>query len=330
VWLWVGFGLLVVVMLALDLGVFHRKTHVVQFKEALVWSGIWIALALAFNYVVYLTQGPAAGIAFLTGYLIEKSLSVDNVFVFLIIFAYFRIDRAYEHKVLFWGILGALVFRAIFIALGITALERFHWMIYVFGGLLIVTGARLWFEKDKEIHPDRNLVVRAFKKIMPTTMDGSGRFFVREGGRWAATPLFIALIVVETSDIIFAIDSIPAILSITTDPFIVYTSNVFAILGLRSLYFALAGVLRLFHHLHYGLSAILVFVGLKMVASDYVKVPVLTSLGIIALILALAIAASMIFPQKPKVVAEITGSSPTEPASTQTRHVPAPVERSEE
>ena len=299
IWFWVGFNLFVLAMLALDLGVFHRKAHEVRFKEAMAWTGVWVFLALSFNAAVYHWWGAQAGLEFLTGYLIEKSLSIDNVFVFLLIFTYFKVPSKYQHEVLFWGILGALIFRAIFIAVGITLLEQFHWLVYIFGAFLVFTGVRLALEKDKEIHPERNPVLRLFRRIMPVTEQyEEGKFFVRKNGRTWATPLFVVLLVIETTDVIFAVDSIPAILAITKDPFIVYTSNVFAILGLRALYFALARIMRLFHHLHYGLAAILGFVGIKMILSDIYKIPIMVSLGFILSALALSIIASLLWPER--------------------------------
>ncbi len=298
-WFWVGFNLFVLAMLALDLGVFHRKSHEVHFKEAMTWTGVWVVLALIFNAAVYHWWGAQTGLEFLTGYLIEKSLSIDNVFVFLLIFSYFKVPPKYQHGVLFWGIIGALIFRAIFIAAGIKLLEHFHWLIYVFGAFLIFTGVKLAMEKNKEIHPERNFVLRLFRRIMPVTKQyEEGKFFVRKDGRIWATPLFVVLLVIETTDVIFAVDSIPAILAITKDPFIVYTSNVFAILGLRALYFALAGIMRLFHHLHYGLAAILGFVGIKMILSDIFKIPIVVSLGFILSALVLSIIASFVWPEK--------------------------------
>jgi TerC family integral membrane protein len=298
-WTWVGFILLVLAMLAIDLGVFHRKSHEVRIREALAWSGVWIILALLFNLGVYYWLGPEPALAFLTGYLIEKSLSIDNIFVFLLIFTYFRVPPRYQHQVLFWGILGALVMRAILIVLGISLIQRFHWVIYLFGAFLILTGVKMALEKDKEIHPERNPALRLFRRLAPVTDDyRGGKFFVKQGGRYFATPLFIALLAVETTDLLFAVDSIPAILAITLDPFIIYTSNVFAILGLRALYFALAGVMKLFHHLHYGLSAILVFVGAKMMLADFYMIPVGVALGAVAGILIISVIASIAFPRK--------------------------------
>jgi tellurite resistance protein TerC len=306
---WLGFNAFVLAMLALDLGVFHRKSHEIKFREALSWSAFWIALALVFNAGIYLfwdrvapgsgyTRGEA-GLAFLTGYLIEKSLSVDNLFVILLIFSYFAVPALYQHKVLFWGILGALVFRAAFIFAGVALIERFAWMVLVFGGFLILTGVKMAFEKDKKIEPDKNPVLRLFKRAVPVTPGyHGGKFFTRLDGRVWATPLFVALLFVEMTDIVFAVDSIPAILAVTREPFLVYTANVFAILGLRSLYFALAGIMKLFHHLHYGLSAILVFVGGKMLYTHFTgdKVDTALSLGVIAATLTLSIVASLRWP----------------------------------
>jgi tellurite resistance protein TerC len=297
--MWVAFNVFVLMMLAVDLGVVHRRAHTVRLKEALIWSGIWIALALLFALGVYFWYGPQPALEFLTGYLIEKSLSVDNIFVFVLIFSYFKVPALYQHKVLFWGILGALVMRAIFIFAGIALLQRLHWIIYVFGALLVLTGIKMAMEKDKEIHPDKNPVLRLFRRLVPVTEDyHADHFFVRRFGHYAATPLFIVLLVVETTDIIFAVDSIPAILAITVDPFLVYTSNVFAILGLRALYFALAGVMQLFHYLHYGLSAILIFVGAKMLLADVYKLPVAVALGVIAGILLISVIASVMRPHQ--------------------------------
>jgi tellurite resistance protein TerC len=297
--MWVAFNVFVLAMLAVDLGVVHRRAHEVTLKEALIWSGIWIALALLFALGIYVWYGSRPALEFLTGYLIEKSLSVDNIFVFVLIFSYFKVPARYQHEVLFWGILGALVMRAMFIFAGIALLQRLHWIMYVFGALLVLTGIKMAMEKDKEIHPDKNPVLKLFRRLVPVT-EGyhADRFFVQQDGQYAATPLFIVLLVVETTDVIFAVDSIPAILGITVDPFLVYTSNVFAILGLRALYFALAGVMQLFHYLHYGLSAILVFVGAKMLLADVYKLPVGVALGVIAGILLIAIIASLMRPQQ--------------------------------
>jgi tellurite resistance protein TerC len=297
--LWGGFIVFVFAMLALDLGFFQRKAHEIKIKEAMAWSAVWIALALIFNLGIYFFQGSDAALKFLTGYILEKSLSVDNLFVFLLIFSYFHVATTYQHKVLFWGILGALVMRALFIVGGIALIHYFHWIIYVFGAFLILTGIKLAFEKDKKIHPEKNPVLRAFRAFVPVTPSyEQEKFFVKKEGRLFATPLFVVVLVVETTDVIFAVDSIPAILAITTDPFIVYTSNVFAILGLRALYFALAGMMQLFHHLHYGLSIILVFIGIKMLLAEIYKIPTHLALAIIAIILVLSVIASMIWPKR--------------------------------
>lgn len=296
---WIAFNLFILGMLVLDLKVFHRHPHEIKMKEALGWSAFWVALALLFNLGIYYALGAQAGLEFLTGYLIEKSLSVDNIFVFLLVFSYFKVPALYQHKILFWGIVGALVFRAIFIFAGISLIQQFHWVIYLFGAFLILTGIKLALEKDKEIHPDKNIVLRLFRKLMPVSKSYEGsKFFIKENGKRLATPLFVVLLVIETTDIIFAVDSIPAILAITQDPFIVYSSNVFAILGLRALFFAIGSLMQLFHHLHYGLAAILVFVGSKMLLSDFYRVPIGVALGVIGGILALSIIGSLLF--KPK------------------------------
>lgn len=293
---WVGFGTFVVLMLALDLGVFHRKSHEVHVREALIWSGIWISLALIFNVGVWKWRGSESALEFLAGYLVELSLSVDNLFVFLLLFGYFKVPVQYQHKVLFWGILGALVMRAIFIAMGISLIQNFHWIIYIFGVFLIVTGVRIGLDKGHDIHPERNPMLRLLRKVLPVTKDYvEGRFFVKQDGRTWATPLFVVLFLVESTDVVFAVDSVPAVLAITTDPFIVYTSNVFAIMGLRSMFFALAGVMKLFRFLNYGLAAVLVFVGAKMTLSDFIKLPTWVSLLTIVVLLGLAVIASLVW-----------------------------------
>jgi tellurite resistance protein TerC len=298
-WLWVGFNVFVLAMLALDLGVFHRKAHVVGFKESLIWTAVWVCLALLFNAGIWHYAGSAKALEFFTGYLIEKSLSVDNVFVFALLFSYFAVPAKYQHKVLFWGILGALVMRAVMIALGAALITRFTWIIYIFGAFLILTGLKMIFKRDEAIHPERNPVVRWFKKFMPVTPEYRGdRFFVRDNGVLMATPLFVVLLLVEISDLVFAVDSIPAIFAVTTDPFIVYTSNVFAILGLRSLYFALAGIMDKFHYLKVGLGAVLGFVGVKMLlAHSAYKIDTLVSLGVVAAILTLSVVVSLLRPR---------------------------------
>ena len=296
---WILFNLFILFLLFLDLKVFHRDAHEVHFKEAAIFSAFWIALALVFNLGIYFFQGAGPGLSFLTGYLIEKSLSVDNIFVFVLIFSAFKVPKKYQHEVLFWGVVGALVFRAIFIFAGVALIKQFHYVIYIFGAFLVFTGIKLALEKEKEIHPEKSLVIKLFRKLMPVTKNyRGGHFLVRQAGKWVATPLLVVLVLIETTDIIFAVDSIPAILAITTDPFIVYTSNVFAILGLRSLFFALSGFMDKFHHLHYGLAAILVFVGTKMLVADFYKFPIVISLGFIAACLALSVWASLAFPLK--------------------------------
>lgn len=315
VWLWVGFNIFVLVLLALDLGVFHRKSQVIGIKEALIWSAFWTLLALVFNFGVYLYRGSEAGLEFLAGYLIERSLSIDNIFVFLLIFSYFRVPDAHQYKVLFWGILGALAMRAILIAAGVTLIQQFHWVLYIFGAFLILTGIKLIAEREKKIHPEKNPLIRLFRRLMPVTSDyEGGRFFVRRNGTLFATPLFVVLLVVETTDVVFALDSIPAILGITVDPFIVYTSNVFAILGLRALYFAVAGLMQLFRYLDYGLAAVLVFVGVKMLVSDFYHMPVALALGVVAGILAVAILASVLLPARAAPIGEAGRHQPAERA----------------
>jgi tellurite resistance protein TerC len=302
--LWVGFNVFVLAMLAVDLLIFHRKSHEVSMKEAAGWTAVWVSLALAFNGGIASYFGTEVGLQFLTGYLIEKALSVDNIFVFVLIFAYFKVPAKYQHRVLFWGILGALVMRGSMIAVGATLIKQFHWIIYLFGAFLIITGIRMATQKEHDIEPQSNPVIRLIRKIWPVTDSyHEEKFFVRQhvdgkGMRLVATPLFVVLVMVETTDLIFAVDSVPAIFAITQDPFIVYTSNVFAILGLRSLYFLLAGVIHKFHFLQLGLSIVLIFVGSKMLLSEVVKVPVLLSLGVIASVLALSVVASLMFPKE--------------------------------
>jgi len=294
-WLWVGFIAFVLAMLAIDLGVFQRKAHAISMKEAAGWTVVWIALALVFNVVVYFWRGGETAAAFFTGYIIEKALSVDNLFVFALIFTFFGVPRTYQHRVLFWGILGALIMRGVFIAAGAALLEHFHWVMYVFGAFLVFTGIKLAQHQNAEVHPDRNPLVRLLRRLMPVSDTYHGAaFFVREAGRVVATPLLVVLLVVESTDVVFAIDSIPAVFAITQDPFIVYTSNVFAILGLRALFFLLAGALDKFYYLKWALSVILVFVGVKMLAADVYKIPVSLSLLVIAGLLAAAIVASLV------------------------------------
>jgi tellurite resistance protein TerC len=295
--LWIVFGVSVLVMLVLDLGVLHRKAHVIGIKEAFTWSAIWIALALLFDLGIYFMLGSDMALKFLTGYLVEKSLSVDNLFVFLLIFSYFCVPSAYQHKVLFWGILGALIMRAIFIATGLLIIERIHWVIYLFGAFLIYTGIRICLRKGQEVHPENNPVLKLFCRFMPVTKDYCGdSFWLKKNGSYVATPLFIVLLVIETTDIVFAVDSIPAILAITTEPLIVYSSNVFAILGLRALYFALAAVIQRWRYLHYGLSAILVFLGFKMLSSALFTMHIGIALGVVVVILSISAIASILRP----------------------------------
>lgn len=293
---WVSFNAFVIVMLALDLGIFHRKSHVISLKEALGWSMVWITLALIFNAWIYLEMGSQKGTEFLTGYLVEKSLSVDNVFIFAILFTFFGIPPMYQHKILFWGIFGALAMRAVMIAAGSALLASFAWIIYIFAGLLVVTGIKMLIASNETINFEKNISLRLLRKIMPMTKELHGdKFFVREAGKWAATPMFAVLICIEFTDLVFAIDSIPAIFAITQDTFIIFTSNVFAILGLRSLYFALSGVLPYFHFLKYGLGVILCFVGAKMAfAHTSWKIDSLISLGVITGILMISVIASII------------------------------------
>jgi tellurite resistance protein TerC len=291
---WTAFGAIVLVMLALDLGVFHRKSHTVSLREAGLWSCIWISLALLFNLAVWRWFGPERGLEFLAGYLIEYSLSVDNIFVFVLLFSTFAVPAAYQHRVLFWGILGAFILRAIFVWAGAELLERFHWAIYVFGGFLVLTAFKMLRQMEPD-DPAQSKLVKFVQRIIPCTPGYEGdRFFVRHTGKLVATPLFVVLIAVEFTDLVFAVDSIPAIFAVTTDPFLVYTSNVFAILGLRSLYFLLAGVVHKFVYLRIGLALVLGFVGAKMLLSSVYKVPIGWSLAIIALLLGGSIAASLL------------------------------------
>ncbi|HQO50651.1 MAG TPA: TerC family protein [Bacteroidales bacterium] len=296
---WVGFIAFVILMLALDLGVFHRKSHDVSIREALIWSAVWISLALVFNYGIYHFVGHEKGLEFLTGYLIEKALSVDNLFVFIMLFSMFGVEPKYQHKVLFWGILGALIMRAVFIFAGVALINRFHWIIYIFGAFLIYTGFKMMVHKEESLHPEQNPLVKLFKKLMPVTNEMHGdRFFVKINHKTFATPLFVVLIIIEFTDLIFATDSIPAILAISHDPFIIFSSNVFAILGLRALYFALAGLTKYFAYLKYGLAVILVFVGVKMGISGFYHFPIVASLLVILAILLVSVLASFIFPKK--------------------------------
>jgi tellurite resistance protein TerC len=294
---WILFNAFVLAMLVLDLGVFHRRTHTVRFREAMIWSVVWIVLAAGFAVVIFFWHGRTPALEFVTGYVIELSLSVDNLFVFLLIFRYFQVPPGHQHKVLFWGILGALIMRAIFIAAGVGLITRFHWIVYVFGAFLVYSGIKLFRQGEAEIHPEKNPVLRLFRRWVPVTKDYEGdKFFVRRAGL-LATPLLVVLVVVETTDLLFAVDSIPAILAITRDAFIVYTSNVFAILGLRSMYFALAGMMEMFRYLHYGLSLVLMFVGAKMLVSHYYELSTIVALSVVGGILLVSVLASLMKPK---------------------------------
>ena len=292
---WGGFILFVLAMLAIDLGIFHRESHAVSIKEAGIWTVVWISLATCFGIGLWLFDSSDRALAFAAGYVIEYSLSMDNIFVFVLIFTYFAVPAVYQHRVLFWGIMGALIMRGVMIAAGAALIKQFHWIIYIFGAFLVFTGIRMAFHDNDEIHPEQNPLIRLFRRLMPVTKDYEGEhFFVRHGGKLMATPLFLVLLMVESTDLIFAVDSIPAIFAVTTDPFIVFTSNVFAILGLRSLYFILAGAVDKFHYLKLGLSAVLTYVGIKMLASEWYKIPTAISLLIIVSILGIAVVASLI------------------------------------
>ncbi len=313
-YVWILLNTFIFGMLMLDLLVFHRKTHVIKVREALTWSLVWIALALAFNGGVYYFLGHDAAMKFLAGYLVEKSLSVDNLFVFLLLFGYFQVPTQYQHKVLFWGIFGALIMRGLFIFAGITLIAKFHWVMYIMGAFLVFTGVKFAFEEEKEVHPEKNPLLRLFRKFIPTTSSYEGdRFFVKRAGKWLATPLFVVLLIIETTDVIFAIDSVPAVLAITLDPFIVFSSNAFAILGLRALYFALAGMMEKFHHLHYGLAAILIFIGIKIGLQDLFHFPLWLALGFIFLALTCSILASWIWPQSTDKTLNVVAEPPAAP-----------------
>jgi len=301
-WAWVGFLGFVGLMLALDLGVFNRHAHVVSLREALAWCAVWFGLAMAFNLLLSQKMGSQAGLEFFTGYIVELCLSVDNVFVFIVIFQYFRVEPRHQHRVLFWGILGAVVMRAIFIFAGISLINRFHWIIYVFGAFLVYTGIKLAIpKKDDGFEPEKNPAVKLARRFLPVTAGfEGGHFFAHHNGRLHATPMFLVLLIVETTDVMFALDSIPAVIAITRNEFIVLTSNIFAILGLRSLYFAVSGIMQLFRYINIGLAVILCFVGFKMLASHYVPIPIKISLGIIGSVLAASILASVLIPSQRK------------------------------
>jgi tellurite resistance protein TerC len=299
IWFWVGFIAFVLAMLALDLGVFHRRPHEIRPKEAGIWTAVWVTLALLFAGGLFLLSGRHVALTFLTGYVVEEALSADNIFVMVLIFEYFRVPKVSQHRVLFYGILGALVMRGLFIAVGAALVSRFHWVLYVFGAMLIVTGIRMAIKSDTDFNGDQNRIVRAIRRIVPLSEDFHGtHFFVVDAGRRLATPLFLVLVLVEFTDLVFAIDSIPAIFGVTTDPFIVFTSNIFAVLGLRSLYFLLAAVVDRFHLLKYGLALILSFVGFKMLTERYIQIDIVLSLSIILGVLALSILASLVWPER--------------------------------
>ena len=317
-WLWIVFNIFVLGMLAIDLGVFNRKAHVISIREAGRWTAVVVLAAAIFNYGIFQFQGTQPGLEFLTGYLIELALSVDNIFVFILIFSYFQVPRQYQHRVLFWGIFGALLMRGAMIGAGALLIERFEWIIYLFGAFLVVTGIRMATHDEMDIEPESNPVLKLLRRIVPISPRYDGQhFFTRQtiGGvtRRAATPLFVVLVMVETTDLIFAVDSIPAIFAVTRDPFLVYTSNVFAILGLRSMYFLLAGVIDKFHFLKLGLAVVLIFVGVKMLVTYFhLHIPILVSLGVVAGVLGLSVVASLIFPQKPQTPEE-PGAPPPHP-----------------
>jgi tellurite resistance protein TerC len=302
IYFWIGFHIFIFFMLALDLGVFHKHTHKVPVKEAVAWTVVWISLALLFNLFVLFEFGKTRALEFLTGYVIEYSLSVDNIFVFILIFSYFAVKDQYQHKILFWGILGALVMRGVFIFAGVALINRFHWIVIIFGGFLVFTGIRMLFQKDAEVDPSKNAIVKFFRRFLPVSQTTHGdKLFVRKDNRLYATPLFLVLLIIESSDLIFAVDSIPAILAISKDTFIVYTSNIFAIMGLRSLYFAIAGIMGYFRFLKIGLAFVLTFVGLKMLSAYFsFEIPIVLSLAIIISILVISILAS-VFIKKDKL-----------------------------
>jgi tellurite resistance protein TerC len=298
-WWWIIFTVFILAMLALDLGVFNRKSHVIKMKEAMLWTFFWVTLALSFTAAIYFFYGHGKAMEFVAGYLIEYSLSIDNLFVFMLIFRFFNVPHAYEHKALFWGILMALVTRGVFIFAGVALINAFSWVMYIFGAFLIFTGIKMALNKQTEVHPDKNIAIKILRFFMPVTHKFTeAKFFVVKRGVRYATPMLAVLLALETTDILFAVDSIPAVLAISKDPFIVYTSNVFAILGLRSLFFAISGLMKLFHLLHYGLAAILSFVGIKMLIEDFFHVPVAASLLVIASILVVSILSSIVWPDK--------------------------------
>lgn len=313
IWLWVAFGVIVATALIIDLAVFHRRPHVLSLREALAWCVVWVSLAAVFSVAVFAAKGTEKGLEFVTGYIIEWSLSVDNLFVFLVIFSYFAVPQAYQHRVLFWGIMGAVIMRGIFIAAGVGLLSYFHWMIYLFGAFLVFTGIKILRQGEIQVEPEKNPVLRMFSRMMPVSSAyHEQRFFIRQEGRLVATALVPILIVVETTDVMFAVDSVPAILAITLDPFIVYTSNVFAILGLRALFFLLAGIMGLFRYLKVGLCFVLMFVGVKMLISDFYKISITVSLAVVALILVGSVLLSLVVRPSEELAAAAHGHEPPE------------------
>jgi tellurite resistance protein TerC len=294
VWFWIGFNAFVVLMLALDLGVFHRRAHAISVREAAIWSGVWVALSLLFALGLDLFVGGRPALAFLTGYVVEKSLSVDNLFVFVTIFSYFRVPLEYQHRVLFWGIIGAAVLRGAFVAAGAYLLSHFEWVMYIFGALLVLTAIRMVRKEDRPFEAEENRLVNLFRRLIPVTNEYHGKnFFTRVDGRIMATPLLLVLVLIEASDILFAVDSIPAIFAVTRDPFLVYTATMFAVLGLRAMYFLLAAVVERFRYLHYGLAFILLFIGVKMLIAEVYEVPIWLSLLVILVVLAISVIVSL-------------------------------------
>ncbi|MCB9637455.1 MAG: TerC family protein [Myxococcales bacterium] len=313
--MWILFHVFLVLMLAMDLGVFHRKSHQINVREALIWSAIWISLAMLFNLGIYFWRGSEHALQFFTGYVLEKSLSVDNLFVFVLIFSFFKVPASYQHKVLAWGIIGALVMRATMIFAGVQLIQRFHWILYFFGAFLVFTGIKMAFEKETGVHPEENPVIKLVRRLFRVTEDyEDDQIFVRKDGVLWATPLLVVIAVIEATDVVFAVDSIPAVLAVSRDPFIVYTSNIFAILGLRSLYFALAGVIDRFHLLKYGLGAVLTFVGVKMLINDYYHIPTMASLLVVVGLLGASVVASLLIPPNEEEVVHLPpGSFPDQP-----------------
>ncbi len=300
--LWISFNIFILLMLALDIGVIQRKTHIIKVKEALLWSSVWIILALLFNVFIYYEFGKEKALEYFTGYILERSLSIDNIFVFVLMFSYFKVPEEYHHRVLFWGVIGALISRAALIGVGSVVVAKFGWILYIFGGFLVYSGFKMAFQSQVNIEPENNVAVRTFKKVFPvTTGYHEGKFFIIEKSKRFATPLLIALLAIEFTDIVFAFDSIPAIFAVTKDSFIIYTSNIFAILGLRTTYFALSGLMNKFHYLQIGLAMILIFIGMKMLITNFYKITLGYSLGIIAIILLASIIISILNPKKEEI-----------------------------